>query len=177
MAAFASSYINTEASQVTRAADAASMTGANFSSWYNQAEGTLYAEVAYFGGLIGTAIASNVIAIDDGTGNNAMSVRTVRDLSAPQADAQVTTNGVAQLDSGGLVPVVANTVYKRAIAYATNNAQAAINGGFDGGVDTSFIVPVTNRFAIFSVNVGMYARKIAFYPLRVSNTNLVALTS
>ena len=175
--AFPTSYIQTVASQVTRAADAASMTGTNFSSWYDQAQGTLYAEVAYFGGLIGTAIATNVIVIDDGTINNAINIRTVRDPSAPQADVQVTTNGVAQLDSGGLVPVVANTVYRRAIAYATNNAQPAINGGFDGGVDTSFIVPVTNRFAISSVNVGMYARKIAFYPLRVSNTNLAALTS
>jgi len=40
------SYIPTSGSQVTRAADVASITGANFSSWYNQAGGTVFAEYA-----------------------------------------------------------------------------------------------------------------------------------
>ena len=44
MAAFASSYIKTEASQVTRSADSATMTGANFLDWWNPSEGTMYAE-------------------------------------------------------------------------------------------------------------------------------------
>jgi hypothetical protein len=38
--AFPTSYIPTTASTVTRSADLASMTGTNFSSWYNQSEGT-----------------------------------------------------------------------------------------------------------------------------------------
>ena len=41
--AFPTSYIKTEASQVTRAADSASMSGANFSSW-NNTTGTLLAK-------------------------------------------------------------------------------------------------------------------------------------
>lgn len=40
-ATFSSSYIPTSGSTVTRSADVASMTGTNFSSWYNQSEGTL----------------------------------------------------------------------------------------------------------------------------------------
>ena len=40
MAAFATSYIPTQASQVTRAADNASMLGDNFATWYNQTQGT-----------------------------------------------------------------------------------------------------------------------------------------
>ena len=39
--AFPTSYIPTVASTVTRAADVASITGSNFSSWYNQAGGTI----------------------------------------------------------------------------------------------------------------------------------------
>ena len=42
--AFATSYIPTVASQVTRAADSASMIGNNFARWYNQSAGTLYAQ-------------------------------------------------------------------------------------------------------------------------------------
>jgi hypothetical protein len=41
--AFRTSYIATTGATATRAADVASMTGANFSSWYNQSEGTLAA--------------------------------------------------------------------------------------------------------------------------------------
>lgn len=41
--AFPTSYIPTTASTVTRSADVASMTGTNFSSWYNPTEGTMVA--------------------------------------------------------------------------------------------------------------------------------------
>ena len=40
--AFPTSYIPTTTATVTRAADVASMTGANFSSWYNQSQGSLF---------------------------------------------------------------------------------------------------------------------------------------
>ena len=40
--AFETSYIPTSGSQVTRSADNASMTGTNFSSWYNQTESTIF---------------------------------------------------------------------------------------------------------------------------------------
>jgi len=40
--AFPTSYIPTSASTVTRSADNASMTGTNFSSWYNSSEGSVY---------------------------------------------------------------------------------------------------------------------------------------
>ncbi len=40
--AFPTSYIPTTASTVTRSADNASMTGTNFSSWYNQTESTIF---------------------------------------------------------------------------------------------------------------------------------------
>ena len=45
--AFPTSYIPTSGSTVTRSADLASMTGTNFSSWYNQNEGTIYSNVNF----------------------------------------------------------------------------------------------------------------------------------
>ena len=42
---FPTSYIPTSGSAVTRAADVAEITGTNFSDFYNQSEGTLFAEV------------------------------------------------------------------------------------------------------------------------------------
>ena len=46
LGAFATSYIPTAAASVTRAADSVTMTGTNFSSWYNQSEGTFVANFA-----------------------------------------------------------------------------------------------------------------------------------
>ena len=42
--AFETSYVPTSGSTATRSADNASMTGTNFSSWYNQTEGTIIAK-------------------------------------------------------------------------------------------------------------------------------------
>ncbi len=43
--AFITSYIPTTASTVTRSADVVSITGTNFSSWYNPSEGTVFANI------------------------------------------------------------------------------------------------------------------------------------
>ena len=43
---FPTSYIPTTSSTVTRAADVASITGTNFSSWYNQSEGTVFVDTS-----------------------------------------------------------------------------------------------------------------------------------
>jgi hypothetical protein len=45
---FPTSYIPTTSATVTRAADVASITGANFSNWYNQDEGTTFVETSIF---------------------------------------------------------------------------------------------------------------------------------
>jgi len=62
--AYASSYIPTVASQVTRAADAFTLSGSNFTQWYNQSgQGTLVADVdTPEAGIIVTAGTSNLIA-------------------------------------------------------------------------------------------------------------------
>ena len=46
---FPTSYIPTTVAQVTRAADSASMTGTNFSSWYRQGEGSYLLEFSIIG--------------------------------------------------------------------------------------------------------------------------------
>ena len=67
--AFPTSYIPTTSAQVTRAADSASMTGANFSSWYRQDEGTLCAEVNV---PFSASYTTRLFAVDDGTSNNVL---------------------------------------------------------------------------------------------------------
>jgi hypothetical protein len=69
--AFATSYIPTTTTALTRNADAASMTGTNFSDWFNASEGTLYSEASR-----PFAVPSNLFPrtfeINDGTANNSI---------------------------------------------------------------------------------------------------------
>ena len=59
VAGFATSYIPTTTTALSRAADQASMTGTNFSSWYNQSQGSFYVNwdgqgLSMFTGILGT---------------------------------------------------------------------------------------------------------------------------
>ena len=174
--AFPTSYIPTTTTALTRAADVASVN--TLSPWYNAVEGTLYAEVVYLGQLIGTAAATNVIQFSDGTVANRIDVRVVRDPTSPQLDAFVATASVTQMDSAGFQPGVVGTTYKRALAYATNNAQHCVNGTLDGATDTSITVPTgINVFTFPFSSCALYARRITYYPRRLSNAELQTLTT
>ena len=162
--------------QATRAQDAITIVGTNFSNWYNPQEGTLYAEVKYLGGLIGTAAELNRIALDGAVNINTMRLRVVRDAATPQADTVVFAEGISQMDSAGLVPVLVNTTYKRALAYANNNAQPCVNSVLDGSAVGVFTVPVVTRLSIPGTSTAMHVARIAYYPKRLSNTELQALT-
>lgn len=72
--AFATSFIPTTSAAVTRSADSALMTGANFSSWYNQSQGTMFAEFDRDGF---DAVAGSVVVaqVDDGSANNRIALR------------------------------------------------------------------------------------------------------
>jgi hypothetical protein len=166
--AFATSYIQTVASQVTRSADAASMTGANFSSWYRADEGTIYSECSF------TATNQIVSSFNDGTSNNRMftwaNATTTNNFRViAGANTQVDLSTTSSL----------NSYNKQAATYATNNFAFVVNGG-TVGTDIVGLVPVVNRLQIGNDPSGASLfgtiKKIAYYPLRVTNAQLQALT-
>jgi hypothetical protein len=166
--AFATSYIPTVASQVTRAADAASMTGTNFSSWYNQGEGTFYTDSQTYSA---SGTASVYYAFLDG--NNYIAEKIHSDQHIRVVYGGTTVANI----SGGTE--VSNTFYKVAGAYKTNDFALSLNGA-TVVTDTAGNVPT----GLTTFNIGSSTtylngtiKKIAYYPLRLSNTNLVALTS
>lgn len=166
--AFPTSYIKTEASQVTRSADNASMTGANFSSWYRADEGTLYAEAS-------TRSSCIPFQIDSGTKANLIATRS-RSLGASGAVVEINRNGIGQVSLPNGTFVATN---KNAVAYQKNNVSVSLNGALIG-TDTSVDIPVVNGAAFGTNRVGVFGghiRKIAYYPARLSNTNLQALTT
>jgi len=173
--AFATSYIPTVASQVTRTADVATITGANFSQWYNQSEGTFVAQFDMIGGS-----AANT--------NNQIVLSPIADASNRHiiynGDAEIAgytvVGGVTQayLPMGSLA---ANTTSKMAYAYQVNNFAASQNGGAVS-TDTSGSLPVPTRLGIGSGGLGGnqlngHIRSIRYYPTRLSNAQLQALTA
>ena len=174
--AFATSYIPTVASQVTRAADVAVMTGTNFSSWYNQAEGTIFAESILAQYCPAGRFGQCVWQADDGTGNNRTHVRN---------DAASTTYLFRSINVDGVNATIGlafslNAPVKTALAYKVNDFNASLGGGV-GITDTLVNPPVVNTFRLGQENAGLWLnghiRRIAYYPQRLGNAELVELTA
>jgi hypothetical protein len=170
MAAFASSYIKTEASQVTRSADSASMVGSNFSSWFRADQGSVYCEAS-----AAQDAAVWLYSISDGSNNNR-----IEGFHWSTRQAQIVANNVDQalFDNG---TVFVNTFAKTAVAYKLNDSALSLNGA-SPAVDTSCLVPLgINRLNIGgsssgSVTSSRVIKKLAFYPTRLTNAQLQALT-
>lgn len=165
--AFATSYIPTVASQVTRTADVASITGSLFSQWYNQSEGTLVMNVV-------AQNATTMASLSDGSINNRMA-----STAGTLYHLYVAAGGVEQANiDAGTFPV--NTSAKLAFAYAANNFAAVIDNGAVG-TDTSGSVPTVNKLSIGmagdnTAQINGYVRNITYYPTRLTNDQLQAIT-
>jgi hypothetical protein len=164
--AFATSYIPTVASQVTRSADSATMTGTNFSSWYRADEGTLYGE---FNGIPELTSSQQSFKVWDGTNNN----RTQISLVGASAFFVRMVNGGALQANLGDTPT-ANTAYKISGAYKVNDTSVSISGAA-ALTDTTCIIPVVNQ-AVISSNIGTI-KKLAYYPKRLTNAELQGVTT
>ena len=170
---FPTSYIPTVASTVTRAADVASMTGANFSSWYNQDQGTLVATTP--SGIVTTATA-NQSYFGVSTGTLSGSIGTGNGLKygngSPYTYTRliVTASSASQVDTNS-----ATNAPKIAFAYATNNF--ALARGQSLFTDTLGDVPTgMDTFTIRGVGSQSYSH-MAYYPVRLPDAQLQAITA
>ena len=171
--AFPTSYIKTEASQVTRSADNASMTGANFSDWYRADEGTVYTDSITYGGN------GPIAYLTDNTLNNLHQIN-ANFGGSYQFTAYVVTNGVNVVNFNS-APLTYGTNFKIGYGFKTNDFGASVNGA-SVSTDTSGTLPIINRLDIGRRFDGSYVasaviKKIAYYPARLTNTQLQALTS
>lgn len=178
--AFATSYIPTVASQVTRAADAASMTGKNFSSWFNQVEGTIYAEGVLNNDATTGAQIRRLVDINNGTNDNQIAygrASTATDIRVKYTVSAVNLNGTNGQTVDGVFPSA-----KVAAAFKAGDYAFSPNG-LPVTTSTAANVPVVSRLDIgndatlsTSGAANGTIKRIAFYPLRLSNAQLQALT-
>jgi hypothetical protein len=163
--AFSTSYVPTVASQVTRSADSASMTGTNFSSWYNNQQGTVYIENT-FASIASQTLTSFMIS----TGNQITNSVNLYQFAGTNAANIRTTGGVNT--NFGSYTVVQNTYYKYAVSWQANSQAISRNGG---AVATA-AVGIPNNLDTFSIANGNI-KKFAFYPARLTNAELQGLTT
>lgn len=138
--AFPTSYIPTVASQVTRNADVATITGTNFSDFWQASKGGAQVQ----------AIPSTVSGIrplvqyDDGTANNIIALRG----NTTNPELYIVDGGTpqAQLDAG---TIAANTAYSLTGWWATNDCKARKDSGAVV-TDTTATIPTVTQARIGS---------------------------
>jgi len=178
--AFATSYIPTVASQVTRAADVAAITGPNFTPWYNQSAGTFVVEGSRLHG--GNSYAALAVARAAGgiTERIDMGLGSGQGGSAGVSRDDVVVGGVNQAALGDFAAFAANTPYRGALAYAANDFASATSGA-NLATDASGTVPTVALLDLGNRNSGNFLnghiRSIRFYPSRLTNAQLQALTA
>jgi hypothetical protein len=168
--AFATSYIPTTTTALTRNADVASMTGTNFSSWYNASEGTLYVDAAR-----GADVDSTIATIAVG----ATTADRIQIHSATASEYRVTYR-TGNVEQAALVMSSSTNAPKIAATIKTNDLAASINGGA-AVTDTSATLATYDTLYIGArSDSAIYwngaIRRIAYYPVRATNAQLQALT-
>ena len=175
---FPTSYMPTNNdSNGSRTPDNVSMTGDNFSDWYNSSEWTLMiaARRNYSGNFL---TYPNLARINDGTINN-----TVLFYGA-QGSTQFTNYGIY---SGGVnrtdyvaINVPTTSQFKMIQALKENDSTFGVNGTLTT-TDTSVLMPVgVNQLLIGSDGAtsrwGATIQQLTYYPVRLPNSTLQTLT-
>ena len=177
--AFATSYIPTAAAAATRAKDFAAITGSNFSSWYNQTEGTLMAVAVPYAPIPTTA--NNIVAsVNDGTISN----RTALNRFSGVATVRVGIVAANVTVYAGAVNTawVGFTVGKVAVAYKSSDNKLAFNGVLDLVTASLAGVPTVTQLTIGDIynNTTPWngaISSITYYPRRLSDTELQSITA
>ena len=172
---FATSYIPTVASQVTRAADSASMTGTNFSSWYNVGQGSSYAEFITYG-----YSAFNPV-FDIGADQNNLLTMALNSTGIPRFTS--VASGASQTLLLKTTAIAYNTASKIASTYAPSSFAGVFTPNGNGVVTSSTgLVPAVNQAAIggsigVTRSLNGTIKRIAYYPKALTSTQLQALTA
>jgi hypothetical protein len=173
--AFPTSYIPTTTAAVTRSADVCSISGSNFSAWYRQDEGTVFAEA-----LKNTnSLSSRLVTFNDGTAAEQIRFNTSISTNI-RPDWQIIDNSSVQANITNAGEVAVNTIFRVAGGYALNSFASVVNGVL-GTPDTSGTVPSISQLNIAANEAftGIFngtIRRITYWPTRLPNSTLQAVT-
>jgi len=177
--AFATSYIPTAAASVTRSADVAQITGSNFTSLWNASAGSAYSQfisrgfmslqaIAYNGRAIGYDNNSQIIGSGGGTLNKNR-LATYNAAGSPTALSTLITG--ADFTKS---PVKGAMSYASTGRSLVGNGQAVVTDAGTIGTITRFVF---GNDAQFTSSLNGWLSSIAYYPTRLTDAQLQALTA
>jgi hypothetical protein len=174
--AFPTSYIPTTSATVTRSADVASISGSNFSSWYQADEGTVFADI--ISAPVNT-IAQQVCDFTNSATPTQDRTFARRNTSGGLATA-VRAGNVLQVDQSTGVTVAGGGRYRHTFAYGPAVFASTANGvtATESSITT---YPTVNQVALGQAyNNVQYLngtiRRLTYWPQRLSNSTLQAIT-
>jgi len=173
---YSTSFIPTGSGSVTRAADAAVISGQNFLNWYNPKQGTIYTEGAVSPGFSGF---SPILTIEDGPGNNVVGMyqytglfgATIRWGSGTQLG-----DPLASISGGS----VTGTNFKLATTVAAGNYYSIWNSVVGSSTTDQRVPTSVDRMLIGASNSGYLnstLKRIVYYPEQLSTSTLQILTT
>jgi hypothetical protein len=174
--AFPTSYIPTTTTALTRAADDARVDV--LSPWYNQSAGTLFVE--RIRGPLDAALARRYVNISDGS----VSTNAIQNFqSAPGGSATVSyVAGVSDFNPNPIGISAQGAIVKTALAIDNTGKAMCLDGGTVASVAT--LAPLSGMTTMFiggngnlPGNSDTWIRRITYYPRRLSNAELVSITS
>ena len=167
---FATSYIPTTTGSVVRSADICSITGADFTTVYNQSEVSIFSELEFSANN-----ASAIVHCSNGTANEVLALT---QFSAPSRLAIfVVDGGVTQAAVNANANP--NQVYKTAISAKLNSFQFVLDGVL-GTKDTAGTMPTPTQINIGKtqtvVHLNGRIKQIKIFRKQLSDAKLQALT-
>ena len=176
---FATSYIPTDASTVTRNADVASVATSQFP--YSASEGTLVAAFDFLGYKTNTVMT----VVSAGTDNSNLIRLFQFSSSNVQSGAQLgyssIVSGLFQADQNIKSAPAVGTVYKSAAAFKANDFAGCADGG-TVLIDTSGAMPSATTFGVGmspakTNQLNGHLRQITYIPRRLTNAELQSRTA
>ena len=172
----ASSYIPTGASQVTRTSESCTISGTNFSSWFTQGEGTLYA----YSDVIKSNNRNLVARIENAGATNyiEMGLNAVGYTTEAVAYA-----GGAFTSLGSAYTPVVNVPYKSAYTWSNGRLNLGANGTTPTAVSATLVtdlicIGIGGGFGMTDIYLrNGHIRQLKYYPMVMTNAQLQALTT
>ena len=174
---FATSFIPSAGASVTRAADSATMTGSNFSSWFNATQGTFVVDAQF--GVVGTP--SDLILAHDGSTTNSVGIY----MSSSKPNQAVNAGGVSQTAQASGSAWTLGATSKVAASFAANDFRTSNNGAAVVTDSVGSMPSGLNAFSLGGSGAVLYAgaklnatiARLRYYNTALTNAQLQALTT
>ena len=177
---YATSYIPTNGTSTTRSTDLASITDADFNSWYVNNEGTAFAEAEFFGN---TNDLQCLYAFSGNDTDNEIIIYKQPDSSISYLANKLKTN-IRKEGNGVFGTTFSNIQFNQKIktifTFENNGVNTAV-GSSVGTTNTEITLPTVNQLILGQRKNGqkqasVYLNRFTFWPKKISDTGLKAAT-